>query len=30
VRAELVRWIFGFWVTTLLGIAGLVIAVRGH
>jgi len=28
-RAELVRWMFGFWVTTLLGIAGLLIALRG-
>jgi hypothetical protein len=24
------RWMFGFWVTTLLGIAGLLIALRGH
>ena len=29
-RAELLRWMFGFWVTTLLGIAGLLIALRGH
>jgi len=28
-RTELVRWMFGFWVTTLLGIAGLLIALRG-
>ena len=28
-RAELVRWMFGFWVSTLLGIAGLLIALRG-
>ncbi len=29
VRAELLRWMFGFWVTTLLSIAGLLIALRG-
>ncbi len=29
-RTELLRWMFGFWVTTLLGIAGLLIALRGH
>jgi hypothetical protein len=29
-RIELVRWMFGFWVTTLLSIAGLLIALRGH
>jgi hypothetical protein len=27
-RAELVRWMFGFWVSTLIGIAGLLIALR--
>ena len=30
VRTELVRWMFGFWVSTLIGIAGLLIALRGH
>jgi hypothetical protein len=30
VRTELLHWMFGFWVTTLLGIAGLLIALRGH
>jgi hypothetical protein len=30
VRTELLRWMFGFWVTTLLGIAGLLIALGGH
>jgi len=30
VRTELLRWMFGFWVSTLLGIAGLVIALRAH
>ena len=30
VRTDLLRWMFGFWVTTLLGIAGLLIALRGH
>jgi hypothetical protein len=29
-RSELVRWMFGFWVSTLLGIAGLLIALRGR
>jgi hypothetical protein len=29
-RTELVRWMFGFWVSTLLGIAGLLIALRGQ
>jgi signal transduction histidine kinase len=29
VRTELLRWMFGFWVSTLLGIAGLLIALRG-
>jgi hypothetical protein len=29
VRAELLRWMFGFWVTTLIGIAGMLIALRG-
>jgi hypothetical protein len=28
-RVELLRWMFGFWVTTLLGIGGLLIALRG-
>ena len=30
VRTELLRWMFGFWVTTLIGIAGLLIALRGQ
>jgi hypothetical protein len=30
VRTELLRWMFGFWITTLLGIAGLLIALRGQ
>ncbi|CAN5887872.1 hypothetical protein BH24GEM1_BH24GEM1_20790 [soil metagenome] len=30
VRTELLRWMFGFWVTTLLGITGLLIALRAH
>jgi hypothetical protein len=29
VRRELLRWMFGFWVSTLIGIAGLLIALRG-
>ena len=28
VRIDLLRWMFGFWVTTLIGIAGLLIALR--
>ena len=27
-RVELLRWMFGFWVTTLLTIAGLLIGLR--
>ena len=30
VRTELLRWMFGFWVSTLIGIAGLFIALRGQ
>jgi len=30
VRTELLLWMFGFWVSTLIGIAGLLIALRGH
>jgi hypothetical protein len=30
VRVELVRWMFGFWVSTLIGIAGLLIALDGR
>jgi hypothetical protein len=26
-RAELLRWMFGFWVTTFIGIGGLLIAL---
>jgi len=29
-RTELVRWMFAFWVTNFLGIAGLLIALRGR
>ena len=28
VRIGLLRWMFGFWVSTLIGIAGLAIALR--
>jgi hypothetical protein len=28
-RVDLVRWMFGFWATTLLTIAGLMIGLRG-
>ena len=28
VRSELLRWMFGFWVTTFIGIAGLAIALK--
>ena len=27
-RTDLVRWMFGFWVTTLMALAGLVLALR--
>lgn len=27
-RTELLRWMFALWVTTLLGMAGLLIALR--
>jgi len=30
VRTELVRWMFGFWVTTLLTMAGLMVALRAR
>ena len=29
-RTEMVRWMFAFWVTNFIGIAGLLIALRGH
>jgi hypothetical protein len=29
-RLELVRWMFAFWVSTLIGIAGLLIALRSR
>ncbi|MGH7578909.1 MAG: hypothetical protein ACREM9_01965, partial [Gemmatimonadales bacterium] len=29
VRTELLRWMFGFWVTTLLSIGGLLVAILG-
>jgi hypothetical protein len=29
VRTDLLRWMFGFWATTLLTLAGLMIALRG-
>ena len=29
-RIELLRWMFAFWVTNFIGIAGLLIALRGH
>jgi hypothetical protein len=29
-RADLVRWMFGFWITTLLAVGGMVLALRGH
>jgi hypothetical protein len=28
VRSDLLRWLFGFWVTTLLTLAGLMVALR--
>jgi hypothetical protein len=29
-RVELLRWMFGFWVTTLVSLAGLMLALHGH
>ena len=29
VRISLLRWMFGFWVTTLLSIGGLLVAILG-
>jgi hypothetical protein len=29
-RAELLRWMFGFWVSTLIGVAGLLVALRSQ
>ncbi len=28
-RADLIKWMFGFWVTTVLTLAGLMFALRG-
>jgi hypothetical protein len=28
-RADMVRWMFGFWVTTVLMLGGLMVALRG-
>ena len=28
-RADLVRWMFGFWVTTMMALAGVLVALRG-
>jgi hypothetical protein len=30
VRAELLRWMFGFWVTTFIGVAGLLIVLSNR
>jgi hypothetical protein len=30
VRTELLRWMFGFWVTTLVTLAGLMLGLKGH
>lgn len=29
-RTDLLRWMFGFWITTILTLAGLVVGLRGH
>jgi hypothetical protein len=29
-RTELIRWMFAFWVTNVIGIAGLLIALSDH
>jgi hypothetical protein len=28
-RADLLRWMFGFWVTTVLALGGLMVALKG-
>jgi hypothetical protein len=28
-RADLVRWMFGFWITTMMALTGLLLALRG-
>ena len=28
-RADLIKWMFGFWITTILTLAGLMVALRG-
>jgi hypothetical protein len=28
-RADMIRWMFGFWITTVLTLAGLMVALRG-
>jgi hypothetical protein len=28
-RIDLIRWMFGFWVTTLMALSGLLVALRG-
>jgi hypothetical protein len=28
-RADLVRWMFGFWVTSMMALAALLVALRG-
>jgi hypothetical protein len=28
-RADLLKWMFGFWITTVLTLAGLMVALRG-
>ncbi len=28
-RGDLIRWMFGFWVTTLMALAGLLVVLRG-
>ena len=30
IRTDLIRWMFAFWVTNFIGIAGLLIALRGR
>ena len=30
VRTDLLRWMFGFWITTLLALAGLLVGLRGQ
>ncbi len=29
-RVDLIRWMFGFWISAVLTLAGVMVALRGH